>query len=109
MILGGRQAGERNNLQPGDAYLLGNSGFPYLAARISSAAAGASAIAARAVAAAESQRSSAGLNCYAVWTENSNVSSRGQLPNKVSGLTEVATSARSFRPDPLAPEANRCR
>ena len=47
MILGGRQAGERNNLQPGDAYLLGNSGFPYLAARISSAAAGASAIAAR--------------------------------------------------------------
>jgi len=44
VILGGRQAGERNNLQPGDAYLLGNSGFPYLAARISSAAAGASAI-----------------------------------------------------------------
>jgi hypothetical protein len=87
VILGGRQAGERNNLQPGDAYLLGSSGFPHLAARISSAAAGASAIAALGRRRGRKPTASAGLNCYAVWTENSNISSRGQLPNKVSGLT----------------------
>jgi hypothetical protein len=87
VIPGGRQAGERNNLQPGDAYLLGSPGFPYLAARISSAAAGASAIAALGRRRGRKPTASAGLNCYAVWTENSNISSRGQLPNKVSGLT----------------------